>query len=119
VSGPSAGEAEFDLHCRAVLPRQLLPVRQHPLLYGRGWRLDFAWPDRMLAVEIDGAVHRIKGRFRSDIERHNVLALLGWRVLRFSPSDVSSGKAIDVLRAVLVDADGSAALVAAQRKDRR
>jgi len=69
----------------------------------------------MLAIEIDGSVHRIKGRFKADLERHNLAQLLGWRVLRFSPADVKSGKAIGVLEALFAGAE-SAALAAAQRR---
>lgn len=110
----SAGEESFALHCRAIFPRSLQPVRQHPVLAGRKWALDFAWPDRMLAVEVDGAVHRIKGRFAADLERSVVLTLLGWRVLRFSPAQVESAQAIDVVERVLAG-DLNAALEAAQR----
>jgi hypothetical protein len=70
----------------------------------------------MLAVEIDGAVHRIKGRFKADLERHNVAQMLGWRVLRFSTADVKSAKAVDAVRAVLAG-DEQAALAAIQRRN--
>lgn len=115
---PSEGEATLRLHLRAQLPRQLRPVEQHAFSaeLGRAHRIDFAWPDRMLAVEVDGAVHRIRERFRSDLERHNLLQVLGWRVLRFSPADVRSGKAVDTIAAVLA-ADRDAALAAIQRKE--
>ena len=114
----SSGEETFSLHCRALLAPQLQPVRQHQpaLALGRSWALDFSWPERSLAVEVDGSVHRIKARFRADLERSTVLTLLGWRVLRFSPAQVESGKAIDVVIAVL-NGDLHAALDAAQRKE--
>jgi very-short-patch-repair endonuclease len=67
----------------------------------------------MLAVEIDGAVHRIKGRFKADLERHNLAQLLGWLVLRFSPADVKSGRALGVLEALFAG-DEFAALAAVQ-----
>ena len=105
----SPGEAALELHLRAY-GRQAECVRQHPFAeaLGRGYRFDFAFPALSLAVEIDGAVHRIKGRFKADIERHNVAQLLGWRVLRFSPADVASGRAIDAVRALLRGDEGAA-----------
>lgn len=111
----SPGEEELALHIRAYglePPRRQYLFAEH---LGRAFAMDFAWPDRMLTVEIDGAVHRIKGRFRADLERHNLAQVLGWRVLRFSPADVKSAKAVDTVRAVLAG-DEQAALAAIQRK---
>lgn len=111
---PSPGEEALALHLRAY---GVAAVRQHLFAehLGRGFAFDFAWPELRLAVEVDGAVHRIKGRFAADVERHNLAQLLGWRVLRFRPADVLSGKAIDAVRAVLAG-DDSAALAAIQRR---
>jgi very-short-patch-repair endonuclease len=112
----SVGEETLALHLRALgAPPH---VRQHRFgaEIDRDWRFDFCWPARRLAVEVDGAVHRIKGRFRADLERHNVAQMLGWTVLRFSPRDVASGKAVDVILAALTG-DQAAALVAIQRKE--
>jgi hypothetical protein len=60
----SPGECEFALHCRIY---KLTPEREYQFDSSRKWRIDFAWPDRKLAVEIESSVHRIKGRFASDI----------------------------------------------------
>jgi very-short-patch-repair endonuclease len=96
----SRGEATLALHLKAYnMEGWVQQYRPDP---ERKYRLDFAWVDRKLAVEVDGAVHRIKGRFKADVERHNLLQLLGWKVLRFTPADVEAGKAIDVLIALLV-----------------
>lgn len=102
------------MHFRAY---GIIAVRQYPFAehLGRRHAFDFAFPDRLLAVEIDGAVHRIKGRFAADVERHNLAQVLGWRVLRFRPADVLTGKAIDAVRAVLAG-DHPAALAAIQRR---
>ena len=117
-SGGSKGEETLALHLRALGVAGA--VRQYPFTeaHGRGHRFDFCWPNRMLAVEIDGAVHRIKDRFRRDLERHNMAQLLGWTVLRFSPKDVENGKAIDTIQAFL-GGDTTAALAAAQWRNER
>ena len=56
---------------------------------GRRHRFDFAWPDRKIAVEVEGNAWGVKGGGRhmqdSDLEKYNIAATLGWRVLRFSP----------------------------------
>jgi very-short-patch-repair endonuclease len=70
----------------------------HP---GRKWRLDFAFPAAMVAVEVDGSVHRIKGRFTGDLDKHNALTIAGWRLLRFSAKHIATGKATETIRAAL------------------
>ena len=60
--------------------------RFHPI---RRWRFDFAWPDSMIAVEVDGNAWHVKGGGRhgtdKDREKINAAASLGWRVFHFSP----------------------------------
>ena len=73
---------------------------------GRGWRLDFSWPDLKLAVEVDGGVHRISGMQARDIEKHNALALAGWMTLRFSPEQCKSGEAVNTIKAALAARGG-------------
>lgn len=52
-------------------------------------RVDFAWPDQRLVVEVDGyAFHADRVAYRNDRRRGNALVLAGWRVLRFSWEDV-------------------------------
>jgi hypothetical protein len=48
------------------------------------------------------------------MERHNIAQALGWRVFRFSPKDVESGKAADAIQAMLAG-DLRRALDALQR----
>jgi very-short-patch-repair endonuclease len=50
-------------------------------------RFDFAWPQRKVAVEVDGGTWlRGGGRHNADSDRNklNIAASLGYRVLRFS-----------------------------------
>lgn len=60
-------------------------VFQHPVVInGRRYRIDFAWPGLMVAVEVDGWKHRATPEaMRRLIERQNALVLAGWLVLRF------------------------------------
>lgn len=72
----------------------------------RRWRFDLAWPDRMLAVEVDGGVwsggrHTRGAGFIADCEKLNTATLLGWRVLRFPGSHVKDGTAEKMLRQAL------------------
>ncbi len=50
---------------------------------------DFAYPDRMIAIEIDSvSIHGTADALQSDLERQNKLVNLGWTVLRFSWHDL-------------------------------
>ena len=57
---------------------------------GRKHRFDFAFPNKMIAVEVEGNAWSVKGGGRhmqdSDLEKYNIAASMGWRVFRFSPS---------------------------------
>ena len=68
---------------------------------GRRWRFDFAWPDRLLAVEVDGGAwipgggrHTRGAGFAADHDKFNRATLLGWRVLRFTSRHVADGSAL-------------------------
>ena len=92
----SAGEAEFALHCRA---HKLNPIPEYQFAKPRRWRADFALPDSMLLVEIEGGVwtggrHTRGSGFVADIEKYNAAAMMGWAVLRFTPDMVKKGEAI-------------------------
>ncbi len=66
------------------------PRRQYVvILQGRKYRLDFAWPELRIAVEIDGAsVHAVPNALRSDLLRQNRIILDGWTVLRYTWFDI-------------------------------
>jgi very-short-patch-repair endonuclease len=52
-------------------------------------RVDAAYPDRKVAIEVDGfEFHSSPDAFQADRTRQNDLVRLGWRVLRFTASDV-------------------------------
>lgn len=77
--------------------------RFHPV---RKWRFDLAWPDRMIAVEVDGGVwsggrHTRGAGFVADCEKTNEATAMGWRVFRFPTPHVSDGTAIAILRRVM------------------
>ncbi len=70
------------------------------------WRMDFAWPDALLAVEMDGGgfVGGRHGRgvgIEKDCEKYSSAAALGWRLIRCTPRQVKSGQAIEWITAAL------------------
>jgi hypothetical protein len=77
-------EAAFADLCNAFdLPR---PEYQHAVVTdGIERHLDFAYPDLMLAIEVDGfEFHSTAAGFVSDRIRGNELTMLGWTVLHFT-----------------------------------
>jgi very-short-patch-repair endonuclease len=99
----SALEEAFAIEAKhAGLPT---PKRQHRFCERR-WLFDFAWPEQMVAVEIDGGTwsrgrHTRPQGFQNDCEKLNRAVLDGWRVLRFTGDDVKSGEAVNKTREVL------------------
>ena len=85
AESPMESVLRWLLHAAGVPAPQL----QHVIRTTSGtFRADFAWPDRKVLVEFDGAVHREGGVFARDLRRQNALVAEGWTVLRFSGADV-------------------------------
>ena len=94
---PSKGEALFAFHCQAY---KITPVREFRFAPPRRWRSDFAFPLAMILVEIEGGTwnhgrHNRHAGFSNDLEKYNMAALMGFKVLRFTTDQVVSGYAID------------------------
>ena len=88
-----AGGCESELEIWGVTrvlpgpPRVPAPIQQHPVRLdsGRWVHLDAAYPDALVAVELDGAdFHGSREARERDLRRDSALAALGWVVLRFS-----------------------------------
>jgi very-short-patch-repair endonuclease len=72
---------------RAQVPE---PVFQHEVRHGRRFiaRVDFAYPDLRLAIEVDGLdAHGSATALQRDLSRQNALVGAGWTVLRFTWHD--------------------------------
>jgi very-short-patch-repair endonuclease len=85
------------------IPTPETEVRFHAT---RRWRFDYAWRDQHIAVEIEGAIwtggrHTRGSGFVRDMEKYNEAGRLGWRVFRFSPQELKSGKAQTFIKEIL------------------
>lgn len=82
------------------------PVEEHRFHQTRRWEFDFAFPDRLLAVEIDGGIWtdgrhtRGSGRL-GDMEKQNAAACLGWRILYFTPQQIRTLATIETIKQAL------------------
>lgn len=73
----------------------------------RKFKFDFAWPDKMVAVEKEGGIWMRGGGGHShpiwilrDMEKGNLAAMLGWRVFRFTPQQLKCGEGQNFMRKV-------------------
>lgn len=90
-------EATFALGLRALkFPDWEEEYLFHPT---RKWRLDFAWPDLKVAVEVEGGTfargksrHTTGSGFHDDCVKYNAAAMLGWLVLRGDTKLVNDGR---------------------------
>lgn len=83
-----------------------VPVRELRFAPPRMWRFDFAWPELMVAVEIEGGIFIQGGHsrgvdFTADCEKYAMATLLGWRVYRFTVKQFESGWVFTAVKAVV------------------
>lgn len=96
------------------------PEYNQRLVPRRRYQCDFVWRDYQLVVEVEGGTHARRGAKRcpacgqtptgrhttakgyaEDCRKYNALALLGYRVLRFTTEMIRSGEALGVLERAL------------------
>jgi very-short-patch-repair endonuclease len=100
ASRRSEGEDLLAFHLRAMrLPEPSVEYQFHHV---RRWRFDFAWPDRLIAVEIEGGTyasgrHSRGAGFEADCVKYAEAAIAGWRVIRVTTGMVESGQAIALI----------------------
>lgn len=76
------------------------PAQQYRVrIGGRTIRIDLAYPERKLAIELDGwEFHRTRTAFDDDRTRANLLVAHGWTLVRFT-SRSSDEEILGCLRA--------------------
>ena len=80
-------------------------VAEYVFAKPRRFRFDAAFPNERVAVELEGGIWRggrhTSGKgFQSDCEKYNLATLMGWRVLRFTTTDLRDRSA-DVIETVV------------------
>lgn len=105
----------------AGLPAPTLEHQFARAALGRQWRIDLAWPDEHLriALEVEGGVYapgggahqRVGrgGRYLSDMEKYNTLAVWGWVLIRVTYDMIADGRALALLLAAFNYRRGHAA----------
>lgn len=88
-------------HLEQTLLNQLMaanlpePEQEYPTGHGKT-RFDFAWPELMLAVEVEGGTwangrHSRGAGYARDCDKYNQAQLAGWIIIRVT-SDMLRGK---------------------------
>jgi hypothetical protein len=88
-----AAKALRPMAMRLVLEDLPKPQPEYQFVPERGWRFDYAWPDYMVALEIEGGVYsdgrHVRGAgYEGDLMKYNQAVLRGWKVIRFSLSQI-------------------------------
>ena len=83
-------------------------LREHEFWADRQWRLDFAFIEQRLAVEVAGGLYvpggggHTRGKaFEDDCEKYAHLAIAGFRLMVVSPRQVKSGVALQWIERAL------------------
>lgn len=89
--------AQLALHPRTAHLHVEQEYRFHKV---RRWRIDYYLPAYRLAIEIEGGAwtrgRHTRGKgFIGDMEKYNALTLDGIALLRYTPSQVADGSAIN------------------------
>lgn len=70
------------------------PIPEYQFKIERKWKIDYAWPEMNIALEIEGGIWT-KGRhitpkgYLKDLEKYNSLAEYGWLLLRYQPNKIN------------------------------
>ena len=96
-------ESPLELRFEQILRDAKLPppVRQFPVIENGRLvaRLDFAYPEAKIAIEIDGyAYHSGRKSWFQDRERRNKIVLLGWRPVHFTSESIDHDPGLVVER---------------------
>ncbi len=74
-------------------------VREYRFNPRRRWRADFAHPELKILAELEGGIW-IRGRhtrgegYINDMEKYNSATVLGYKVLRYTPEQMDTGRFI-------------------------
>lgn len=96
--------ATFEALCREYsVPIPIAEYRFHP---DRKWRWDYAWPEHLVALEVDGGIwisgkHGRGGGITKDHEKRNAGTILGWRLLLVQPRQLCTDETVEMISLAL------------------
>ena len=81
-----------ELWFESVIKNEQLDLNYEYNLQFFKYKLDFAWPEKRLCIEIDGNQHNFEDRKISDLEKDKLLNEHGWKVLRLKWGYIQKNK---------------------------
>lgn len=78
-----------------------IPQREYRFDPTRRYRIDFAYPDKKIAIEIEGGVFT-RGRhvrpmgYVKDMEKYSAISKAGWILLRYLPKKINFKEILEV-----------------------
>ena len=90
------------------------PVREYRFAWEslkRKWRFDFSYPEKLVAIEVEGGAysggrHTRGAGFEGDLEKYANATAMGWRVLRVGSNLIKSGDAVEIIGQLLDRLEG-------------
>lgn len=91
--------------------RKLTYEREYKFHPTRKWKFDFAFPERKIAVEVEGSAfgggrHQRFTGYEQDMLKYNAAGKLGWIVLRYTTQLVKNGVAVADIEEILGRVNG-------------
>ena len=82
------------------------PEREYRVCNTRRWRTDFAWPEKRVALEVEGGQwsngRHVRGQgYENDCLKYSALAIAGWCVIRATGAMVNDGRALALVEQAL------------------
>lgn len=93
----------IDVFCQVAKKEiGVAPVMEYQFHPKRKWRFDYAFVNEKIALEVEGGVHtggrHIRPRgFLNDMEKYNMAAVMGWRLLRTTPDMLLSRRTLEMI----------------------
>lgn len=103
-NGSTRSRWEAQLERDLVLLGLPSPNREHPVVSGRRWRFDLAWPVRRIAVEVQGGTRWGRSRhskgegYENDCRKLLAAQMDGWIVIYVTSRMVKSGEAQELVK---------------------
>jgi len=77
------------------------PVYEYRHVPGRMYRVDIAWPQYQVGIEVQGGLwtggRHVRGAgARADMDKHNAALLAGWSVLYVEPRALMTGATVEM-----------------------
>jgi very-short-patch-repair endonuclease len=82
------------------------PEREYLFCHKRKFRMDYAWPNNGFFMEVEGGIwqqgrHNRAQGYLKDMEKYNLAAMLGWRMIRITPEELNKMSTISMIQKMI------------------